>query len=392
MASVSPSPALRPPILVIGGSVRFLATSCHRAGWAVYAADRFGDADLLAVAEAFRPLPADLAEADDPFPDLPAMPFLFTGGLENTPAFLARLAAVRPTAAASPASVLAVRDFANLASAAAAVGLTTPETHTSPSGVPTDGSYLVKPLASVGGLGISRWRGGPAPNASSLWQRHRSGVPHGVSVLLRDQQRPELLGVCRSVQDRAASGVPGWAYTGSITVATPAWTEQVLALVGLLAAECGLRGAIGIDCLVTPSGDVVVLEVNPRPTASMELFERTAGLCIARRHLDALAFPSPIPTPGQANGHAVSGKAILYSDRRFTVTSPLHATFTNLAEHWAPSPSLRALADLPRANTDVESGSPILTVFADAESEDAVETLLTERLAALRTICRSAAG
>jgi len=392
MPSVSPRPGPRPPILIVGGSVRFLAASCCRAGWAVYAADRFSDADLLAVATAYRPLPADLVEADDPFPDLPAIPFLFTGGLENAPAFLTRLATARPTAAASPASVQAVRDIATLTTAAAAIGLAIPETHTSPARLPTDGSYLVKPVASVGGLGISRWHGGPAPTTPSLWQRHHSGVPHGVSVLLRDQHPPELLGVCRSLQARAASGAPGWAYAGSVTVGVPAWSESVVRLAERLGTRHGLRGAIGIDCLVTPSGEVVVLEVNPRPTASMELFERTAGLCIARRHLDALAFPSPITTPGQASGHAVSGKAILYSDRTFTITSSLHATFANLAEHWAPSPALRALADVPRANTHVEPGSPLLTVFADADSEDAVETLLTERLATLRTICRAEAG
>lgn len=391
MPSVSPRPGPRPPILIVGGSVRFLAASCRRAGWAVYAADRFGDADLLAVAHAYQPLPADLAEACVPFPDLPAMPFLFTGGLENSPAFLSRLAAACPTAAASPGSVLAVRDFANLASAAAVMGLTTPETHTSPTSLPTDGSYLVKPLASVGGLGISRWHGGPAPATPSLWQRHHTGVPHGVSVLLRDQHPPELLGVCRSLHNHAATSAPGWAYAGSVSVATPAWSGLVIRLAERLGTCHGLRGAIGIDCLVTPSGEVVVLEVNPRPTASMELFERTAGLCIASRHLDALAFPSPLTTPCQASGHAVSGKAILYSDRAFTVTSAFHAAFTNLAEHWAPSPDLPPLADLPRINTHVESGSPILTVFADSDSEDAVETLLTERLAALRTICRAAA-
>lgn len=391
MPPASPCPAPRPPILVVGGSVRFLAASCRRAGWAVHAADRFGDADLLAIADAYRPLPADLAEAGDPFPDLPAMPFLFTGGLENAPTFLARLAAVRPTAATSPGSVLAARDITTLATAAAAAGLTIPETRTSSASLPTDGSYLVKPLASVGGLGIRRWHGGPAPAAQSLWQRHHSGVPHGVSVLLRDRHPPELLGVCRSLRNRAATGAPGWAYAGSLTVATPAWSEPVLALAAHLAAEHGLRGAVGIDCLVAPSGEVVVLEVNPRPTASMELLERTGGICIAHRHMEALAFASPVTPPPHASGHPVAGKAILSSDRAFVVSPPLHAAFANLAEQWAPSASLPALADLPQMGTPIASGSPILTVFADGESADVVETLLTERLATLRTICRAEA-
>ena len=38
----------RPPLILVGASVRSLAQSAQKAGWSVYAADLFGDHDLLA--------------------------------------------------------------------------------------------------------------------------------------------------------------------------------------------------------------------------------------------------------------------------------------------------------------------------------------------------------
>ena len=374
-------------LLVVGGSARFLASSCRRAGWTVYAADRFGDSDLLAITAAHRLLPDSLENADDPFPEHRELPFLFTGGCENAPQWLAQLATRRPIAAASPAAVEAVRSLAALAEAATEVGLRIPETHSSPAGLPTDGSYLVKPTSSVGGQRVARWQGGAAPTYPARWQRHCPGIPYGVSLLLLDNQPPQLLGVCRSLRRQTATAAPGWAYAGSVTVTPPPWVERVLALADRLASQHGLRGAIGIDCLATPRGSPTLLEVNPRPTASMELLERTAGLSIARCHLEAFGLSSPGPQPPLTPPQQVSGKAILYARRPLCLTPAVHAALERQGITWARHPGLPALADIPRPHTSIEAGSPVVTVLADADRADAVETLLAERLHHIRALC-----
>ena len=375
----------RPSILVVGGSVRFLASSCQRAGWDAHAADRFGDADLRVIAASYRPLPAILEAAGDPFPELAGVPFLFTGGLENAPDFLERLAGSRPSAAASPAAVRAVRDLSRLAAEAARAGLRVPESHATPCGLPVDGSFLVKPRASVGGQSIARWHGGAEPARPSLWQRVHPGTPHGVSLVLADRQPPQLIGVCRSLRCLAATATPGWAYAGSVTVPPPAWVDRIIALAGRLASQHGLRGAVGIDCIEEASGRVVVLEVNPRPTASMELHERAQGLCIASSHLAACGIHPPSLSPEQKPAvAAASSKAILYASEALAITPQVGATLAGLAAAWSPQQDVAAIADLPSADSQIAAGGPLVTVFADGPNNDAAEGLLEQRLDQLR--------
>ncbi len=388
----SSAPLRTPALVVVGGSVRFLANSCRQAGWQVYAADRFGDRDLLDAAAGFRPLPSDLDQAEDPFPEWPDAPFLFTGGLENHPAFLERLAATHPIAAASPSAVRAVRDLAALARVAADVGLRVPQTHTTPAGLPLDGSYLVKPVASVGGQGIALWRGGPPPPRPSHWQRRCQGISYGVSVVIRERASAELLGVCERLPCRNSTAAPGWAYAGSVTVPTPAWADTVLAFADQLASQHGLRGVVGIDCLANDSQPITILEVNPRPTASMELFERTRGLSIARCHLDAIGFASPQTTGPQHSAAPASGKAILFTDAAMRIEPDFADALAQCAAEWSVDNALPVLADLPQHQTCVPAASPLLTLFADAETSNDVNACLLERLSQLRTLCNRFSG
>ena len=387
LPSAPPTHTFRPELIVIGGSVRFLAASCRRAGWSIHAVDRFGDADLLAIASSYQRLPPCLAEAASVLAPLPQIPLLFTGGLENAPDLLRSLARTTLAASASGDVVEAVRDVTNLARAAAAAGLAFPETHLSPAGLPTDGSFLIKPLASVGGHAIRPWRGVGCPDTPSLWQRRVHGTPHGVNVLLSSTQPPVLLGVSRGLKHREATAAPGWAYAGSVSVPAAAWTTPVLTLAALLADRDGLRGAVGIDCILERSGTAVVLEVNPRPTASMELVERTRGVCIAAEHLAAFGIRSPrgacvpaAPRPG------ASGKAILYAHEPIEVSTQTHSQLAAIAAHWHHHDAYPAIADLPQPGSRIDTGHPVLTLFADGSTSEDVDDLLAARLAHLRRL------
>jgi predicted ATP-grasp superfamily ATP-dependent carboligase len=140
------------------------------------------------------------------------------------------------------------------------------------------------------------------------------------------------------------------------------------------------------DSLGLSSGQTVVLEVNPRPTSSMELVERTDGVSIASSHLKAFGIDSPKAGAIIPHSHLpVAGKAILYAEKPVVMDSEVVKTLARLAERWSPDEGLPAIADLPPQGCQIKTGSPLLTIFADGDTTESVERLLEHRLKELRT-------
>ena len=141
-------------IVIAGASARAVADSAHRLGIEVYAADLFGDRDLLAVAQGWYPAvpyPEALPDLVDRFP--PA-PWLYTGALENHPEIIAAISQRRPLAGSSPQSLSLVRDPDRLARMVEDAGLLVPETRCSPDGLATDGCRLVRGCTTLGRCAI----------------------------------------------------------------------------------------------------------------------------------------------------------------------------------------------------------------------------------------------
>ena len=176
-----------------------MAESAARAGCEVFAADLFGDRDLLAVAREFRHALAYPAGLPGLTAGFPAAPWLFTGALENHPGILAAIARDRPLAGPSVPAVRWVRDPVRLREIARQAGLPVPDTRGDPAGLPTDGSWLLKPRASAGGHGIRSWRGwqeADQPPGRWQWQRRVTGQPWSAAYLI-SPNGTRLIGVCR---------------------------------------------------------------------------------------------------------------------------------------------------------------------------------------------------
>ena len=164
-------------LLILGASVRAAALSAARAGFLPLGADLFADVNLCRWARAVRVenYPEGLADAAR---EAPPAPWLYTGGLENHPDLVDRIAASRPLLGNRGDVLRAVRDPQHLGEQLRAAGLCYPPVAFSPERLPCDGSWLCKPLASSGGLGIKVWRGdreqwsvasGQWPVASEQW-------------------------------------------------------------------------------------------------------------------------------------------------------------------------------------------------------------------------------
>jgi predicted ATP-grasp superfamily ATP-dependent carboligase len=352
-------------LLILGASVRAAAQSAARAGILPICGDLFFDADLPADASGrvARSFPGDLLRVADKA--RPA-PWMYTGGLENHPRVVARISRGRELLGTPPESLRRVRDPFEVERILRQAGLLFPECRAASDGLPADGTWLKKSVASSGGLRVAAWRGGP-PDARRGWyfQRRVEGLPTS-AVYLAASGRSCLLATTEQVL--VGSGRLPFQYAGSIGPLnlTPAQRAAVSAVGDVVAGRFGLRGVFGVD-FVLLGDEVWTIEINPRYTASTEVLERTLGFNAVDLHVAAcreLRLPDSI-APASSG---FCGKWIVYGERGRVVDEEMVRGLLarNRDCAWPQ------VADIPRAGTVLQPGHPVLTLFAEGESPASV--------------------
>lgn len=394
MPRLPPSIAPRGDRLVLAGaSVRSLAASAARAGFEVHAVDLFGDLDLRAIAASTalaRPYPAGLPAA---MAALPPAPWSYTGGLENHPDVIAAIAVERTLAGCPADAVSTVRDPVVLGHAIRRIGLGFPDTRPDPTDLPVDGSWLVKPRRSAGGHGILPWHGAARTepgtgDADVVWQRRVAGHPAAACYKLA-AGGATLVGCSRQLVGRRWCHAPACGYCGSVDLdpdsLDPAVRERLERLGGLLAERFSLVGLVGVDLIVDHRRGVHLIEVNPRPTASMELVERATGLSVAAEHLASCGIAVATTPTGWPRRGSWS-KAVLFAPTDVVVDEASLAAVADAAgdpvDGWPP------LADVPCPGQVIPAGRPVCSLFAHGPSPGRSLTRLRRRVAAVAGVLR----
>jgi predicted ATP-grasp superfamily ATP-dependent carboligase len=112
------------------------------------------------------------------------------------------------------------------------------------------------------------------------------------------------------------------------------------------------------------------VEVNPRPTGSLECVEAAHDVGVFAAHLEACSGDLP-PLAAASEPRRAAGKAILFATRDVRVGDT----------HGWPA---RGIRDVPHPHERIASGHPICTLVSVQESPDAVFADLEARAAALR--------
>jgi predicted ATP-grasp superfamily ATP-dependent carboligase len=362
------------PLLILGASVRAAAFSAARAGFLPLGADLFADVDLRRWARAVRVenYPEGLADAAH---EAPPAPWLYTGGLENHPDLVDRIAASRPLLGNRGDVLRAVRDPQRLGEQLRAAGLCYPPVAFSPERLPCDGSWLCKPLASSGGLGVKAWQGPQITDAARrrfFFQARIDGQPCS-AVYLAAAGRAVLLGATRQLLATAGPGAGPFCYAGSLGPLRlePKLVHQLQTIGQEIARRFSLVGLFGVD-LILAGDQFWVIEVNPRFPASVEVLERACGFEAVAIHVEACRS-GRLPPPPATSGRWC-GKAILWARADLVVPSD----FPGLA----PPADLRswpALADVPAPGTRIRAGGPIATVLAEAGDESSLVLALARQ-------------
>ena len=407
-------------LVILGASARALATSAARAGWHVYAADLFCDLDLQAVAQAAVAVahasdgdaagyPWSLLSAVAEFP--PDAAWCYTGAIENHPDLVDAIARVRRLAGNTADCIRRLRDPADVAAAAGAAGLAFPETCRSPDGVPRDGTWLVKPLAGAGGRGIRRWTPavavesgighGAMPRPISVWQRFVSGTPISAAYCF-SRRRSQLLGASRQLIGEPWCHAGPFAWCGGVTLhaagGMPEGTHLGAALErlgGVLAERFQPVGLVGVDLVVDANGHLTVIEINPRPTASMELFERSGAGSIAGRHLAACGCAAVSDSPCEhlpLEPTSTWAKAVLFAAAPTAVSTTLIDALARESDPWTRADGgWPALADVPVPGQTIPAAAPVVTIFAVSRSADDAVPILRDRVARIDALLSSSA-
>jgi uncharacterized protein len=343
-------------VLVVAVSARMIAQLAVADGYEVIALDRFGDVDLRAIAAgATAPSNDALAALAD---GVDADAVVYGGGLENRPDLVMQLSQGRELLG-TPADLLEeVRDPWAVGAAARAAGARAPETRTidDPPGDARRGrdAWLRKPRLGGGGRGVRRWIGGRLRTTEML-QRRVNGLSCS-AVAIADGRRATVLGITEQLHR-------GFRWIGNLTpprLPDAEQTEldgQLRAVCDEVAARFGVRGAFGVDA-IWDGRDAWVLEVNPRPPASLELF----GPGAFEAHLRG-ARGDRLPVAGEPPAtRCAKVKLVLFASRDLRAPDP----------GWWPAGLVR---DVPHAGEVISQGDPVCTLVSSTDGAPAIAAL-----------------
>ncbi|MFN8710769.1 MAG: ATP-grasp domain-containing protein, partial [Planctomyces sp.] len=278
--------------------------------------DHFDTRSETFTSELFRRIqsPEDLENAISTVPA--SVPLVWCGGFENSIDIIERIRRHRPVFGAAASSVQLARNPRVLSDWCHSAYIRFPQTYCfddfrdderTPGRIVTaDGSketaepnlstdsiphqWLLKSSKSAGGLGVSRWESSVSEflqtrRQDQYLQQQIHGQPFS-AVFCTDHDGTVLLGCSLLLSGWECAGAPPFHYSGNYgPISLPNEAAQKVIHAGRMIAErSGLRGVFGIDFVLQ---DTVpwLIEVNPRLTASHELFDRAYGGCLLLDHL-----------------------------------------------------------------------------------------------------------
>jgi predicted ATP-grasp superfamily ATP-dependent carboligase len=370
-------------LLVVGFSTRGLAeavANCKRRDYALITLDYFGDYDQEQWGKTYSLQRHYDASCFSPQVLVSAASGLdydavaYSSSLENEPELVDKLSLNRELLGNDGNTLRRVRNWETFHRFLADKGFSYPKTlyHWQEAAPP--GQWLLKGRKSGGGTNIYRVSGNTHLLPSYLLQEYCAGIPASVSFVANGCTA-RILGVSEQLCGCEDFGAPEFYYTGSIS---PLWLNNwakfppelwnwLNKIVLEVTAQFALKGLNGIDFLLPDQGEPLVLEVNPRYSASMELFAKAYGYDLFAFHVGACQGESPpLFPPPLLEGGRYFGKAIVYAPTDLIVGNT--ASWFQLG-----------IRDIPHPGEEIPVGSPVCTVLAQGVSRDRCLEALRER-------------
>ena len=365
---------MTPTLALVALSARMLAESARRGGFECVALDLFGDRDTRRAARAW----SCIGDPDELRLDMAATiaslralrhcdGWIAGGGTDGVLDALESNARPLPLIGNRPEVVRALRTPRSFFGALATLGIPHPETVLER---PADTrGWLTKDLHGSGGLHIrpASARDFAENEPGRCFQRLSAGLPMS-ALFVANGHDARIVGFNELIVERL--GTLPFVYRGAIgPVVPPARARRELTQsVHALVRHFELVGLNSVDWLL--DGDAVrILEVNPRPSASMALYDDRWPGGLVGAHVAASLHHSIAAVTDPASGDEVRGFLVVHAAQALRCRDGSGERM--LASGW--------VHDVPNEDAEFAPGTPVCTVSAAARSVSGVRGALASR-------------
>lgn len=206
--------------------------------------------------------------------------------------------------------------------------------------------WLVKPMQGEGGLGIKKFKSLSETHANCYWQRFISGIPLSVLFIANGSG----FKICGFHQQNIAS-ISDNEFVFSGVISQPELDEEIKIQlnhwVSSLVKEFGLIGLNSID-FILDSDQCYVLEINPRPSASMQLYDSN----LVTGHINSCLYQS---LDIDINIETYSAYQIVFAETKVVIKKEIK---------WP-----KWVVDRPQAESIINTGMPICSIIARSRSK-----------------------
>jgi uncharacterized protein len=373
----------RGSLLIAAVSGRALAQSAGRAGFTPLVADFFADADTQDMAHACHKVPGSIAggfrratigpalEALAELAPSPLLGVVYGSGFEDRTELLSEIGKSWPLLGTDPATVARLKDPEHFFAALDRLGIAHPQTARRP---PSrgDGSWLAKKRGGAGGSHIRPSR--LAKVSPNIYFQERVEGRALSALFVANGCDARLLGF--SEQWAAPRTSSRWRYGGAVCPATISaeLARRMASAVRAVARTFAIKGVASADFIVRDEAPLL-LEINPRPGATLDIFDR-GRTKLLRLHMETVLN-------GKLPSHAlkVSGamaSAIVYAEHGGRV--PAHVVWPA----W--------VADRPRQSEWIDKNRPICTVLARAATAALAKNFVEARRRVILEVFQSIRG
>ena len=225
--------------------------------------------------------------------------------------------------------------------------------------------WLIKPLQGEGGIGIKRGKDSVVMSQRCYWQKYLKGKPSSV-LFVANGTDYRIIGFHR--QTVIGSGEHEFVFSGVSTYLKicDEVRDSVNIWLSLLVSEFSLKGINSLDFIENDS-QCQLLEINARPSASMQLYRRD----LLSLHINSFLLGTIEP---MSFGKAIQAFKVVYAETDFSIRTDIK---------WP-----KWVVDRPQAGSLIHTATPICSIIAGGKKEQKVKDLLLLRQEKLKKLLK----